>query len=493
VSKPSPQLALVVLVTIAVGLGMAFGVCTQDDAFISFRYAENFAQGNGLVYNVGERVEGFTNLSWTVLFGLIMMVGGEPVMASVLLGWLSIAALVVVTWRFAGALLSPWAAVVAAAFVAFDTQMILEGVEGLETVTYAVLVTMGIWTGWRDGGGAKSAGWFAVATLTRPEAPMIWGATQLALWARDGEFTDRVKNGLKSIWPLALTLVLLTVWRLSYYGEWLPNTFYAKTGGAAVSRGLSYLMAHVLTHHVLWLGVVAAVFVVARRVRALTIIVAAVCAYIVWVGGDFKPTGRFVIPVLPVLAVLAAAFLEFVWARPAIRRGLIPVAVVVFAWTRWGQYALAETWAQERHANLQARQLVGDWLAQNTPQDTVIAVHSAGVVPYYAGRKTIDMWGLTNKEVARTEVVGMGTGMAGHERSAPEYVFSLKPHIYLPEDKLFTLRPWRLDPEAGVSKDFAEHYRVVNVPIEGGWLNMWIRKDGPLQRLRLADGAMEPS
>ena len=63
---------------------------------------------------------------------------------------------------------------------------------------------------------------------------------------------------------------------------------------------------------------------------------------------------------------------------------------------------------------------MGDWLAQNTPKDTVIAVHSAGVVPYYAGRKTIDMWGLTNKEVARTEVVGMGTGMAGHERSAPE-------------------------------------------------------------------------
>ena len=99
-TKPSPELALLVLVTVAVGLGMSFGVCTQDDAFISFRYAENLAQGHGLVYNVGERVEGFTNLSWTVLFGLIMMIGVEPVMASVFLGWLSIAALVVVTWRF---------------------------------------------------------------------------------------------------------------------------------------------------------------------------------------------------------------------------------------------------------------------------------------------------------------------------------------------------------------------------------------------------------
>ena len=87
-TKPSPERALIVLVTVAVGLGMAFGVCTQDDAFISFRYAENLAEGHGLVYNVGERVEGFTNLSWTLLFGLIMMLGGEPVLASVFLGWL---------------------------------------------------------------------------------------------------------------------------------------------------------------------------------------------------------------------------------------------------------------------------------------------------------------------------------------------------------------------------------------------------------------------
>lgn len=490
-TKPTPELVVVLLVTVAVGLGMAFGVCTQDDAFISFRYAENLAQGNGLVYNVGERVEGFTNLSWTLLFGLIMMLGGEPVMASLILGWLSIAALVTVTWRLASTMLTPWAAVVAATFVAVDTQMILEGVEGLETVTYATLVTMGVLTGWRDGGGTKSAAWFSVATLTRPEAPLLWAATQLALWARDGDLLARMKNGLRSLWPLGLTLVLLTAWRLSYYGEWLPNTFYAKTGGAAFSRGVSYLMAHGLTHPVLWLGVVGAIAGAARRVRSLAVVVAVVCAYIVWVGGDFKPTGRFVIPVLPLLAVLAAAFLERVWTTSGVRHWVTPAVLLVFAWARWEQLDQANVWAQERHANLQARQLVGDWLALNTPQHTVIAVHSAGVVPYYAGRQTIDMWGLTNKEVARTEVDGMGTGMAGHERSAPEYVFSLKPHVYLPEDKLFTLRPWRLHPETGVSRDFEEHYRVVNVPIEGRWLNMWVRKDGPLHQLRLAEGAME--
>src|SRR5215475_11087437 len=39
----------------------------SDDGFISFRYAANLVRGDGLVYNAGERVEGYTNLLWTLL------------------------------------------------------------------------------------------------------------------------------------------------------------------------------------------------------------------------------------------------------------------------------------------------------------------------------------------------------------------------------------------------------------------------------------------
>src|SRR5438105_2557104 len=46
---------------------LRFPVDIIDDAYISFRYAWNFAHGQGLVFNPGEHVEGFTNLSWTLL------------------------------------------------------------------------------------------------------------------------------------------------------------------------------------------------------------------------------------------------------------------------------------------------------------------------------------------------------------------------------------------------------------------------------------------
>jgi hypothetical protein len=48
-----------------------------DDAFISFRYAENLVEGRGLVFNPGERVEGFSNPLWTLLLTLPVLLGAD--------------------------------------------------------------------------------------------------------------------------------------------------------------------------------------------------------------------------------------------------------------------------------------------------------------------------------------------------------------------------------------------------------------------------------
>ena len=55
---------------------------TVDDAYISFRYARNFARGWGLVYNAGERIEGYTNFLWTVLIGIAIRLGLEPIVTA---------------------------------------------------------------------------------------------------------------------------------------------------------------------------------------------------------------------------------------------------------------------------------------------------------------------------------------------------------------------------------------------------------------------------
>ena len=57
-----------------------------DDAFISFRYAQHLAEGQGLVWNPGERVEGYTNFLWVVSIAIGMLLHIDPIALSLFLG-----------------------------------------------------------------------------------------------------------------------------------------------------------------------------------------------------------------------------------------------------------------------------------------------------------------------------------------------------------------------------------------------------------------------
>ena len=70
------------------------GPAWMDAAFVPFRYARNFADGHGLVFNRGERVEGFLDPLWTMLWALATTVGVDPVSATAVVGPALVAALV---------------------------------------------------------------------------------------------------------------------------------------------------------------------------------------------------------------------------------------------------------------------------------------------------------------------------------------------------------------------------------------------------------------
>lgn len=58
---------LLIIITIFVAQALSLNF-TQDDAFISYRYAKNFIQGKGLVFDSGEKVEGHTNFLWKLSY-----------------------------------------------------------------------------------------------------------------------------------------------------------------------------------------------------------------------------------------------------------------------------------------------------------------------------------------------------------------------------------------------------------------------------------------
>ncbi|MCY3901568.1 MAG: hypothetical protein OXF76_00280 [Caldilineaceae bacterium] len=86
-----PPLALLSLLPWLVLLAWHSSVAwfLTDDAFISFRYTRNLLEGHGLVFNPGERVEGYTNFLWILELAAIWgLFGIRPEHAA---PWLSVA------------------------------------------------------------------------------------------------------------------------------------------------------------------------------------------------------------------------------------------------------------------------------------------------------------------------------------------------------------------------------------------------------------------
>ncbi len=460
----------------------------QDDAFISFRYAANLLAGQGLVYNPGEWVEGFTNLSWTLLSAGVMALGIEPVSGMAAMGTLALVGLVLAAAHVGGRSAGLLGAAVAGTLVATDLQAGLEAVEGLETTFYALLIAGGLLLAVREAA-APTPPWrvhlastalFSVAALTRPEAPLHIALVHAGLLLSAPDRRRQLASSAAAAVPFLLVLGALVAWRLHVYGYPFPNTFYAKTGGLPVLRGARYVAAHAISHPALW-GLVLARCLVGRSSRwtmpAAALLVGQI-VYVVAVGGDFKPTGRFLIVALVPLALLASeAAAGLSRTRMPIVRWLtlagFPAALVVGTLR---MHQEVRGWAGYRHEDFMARRVVGEYLGRAFPPDTLIAIHSAGCIPYYSGLPTIDMWGLTDAHIARAPAPELGTGMAGHERGDPAYVFGRNPALYLPEDHLLTLQPHELEPGPGFPEDFETRYRAVTIPVEGRALNLWVRK-----------------
>ena len=221
-----------------------------DDVFISFRYVDQLLRGNGLVFNPGERVEGYTHFLWV----MVLAVGGRLGLELVELGrYLPIAAYAAVLVILArrswlrrdlalGLPLAAWC-------VALHRDMQIFASSGLETAPFTLLVLVGLLTVTSSTPRIALAGVvYALATLMRPEGALYTGcAGAYVLWR---ERSWRPAWRFSAAW-LAMMLPFLA-FRLVYYGQLLPNTYYAKSAGRAYwSQGWIYARLYFETYAVL--------------------------------------------------------------------------------------------------------------------------------------------------------------------------------------------------------------------------------------------------
>jgi arabinofuranosyltransferase len=451
----------------------ALGFDAIDDAYISFRYAANLVGGNGLVFNVGQHVQGYTNFLWTLLMAPAIAVHLPPGGASLLLGGLSGWVALLMTARLTFPRQRGIGAA-AAVLLAADGSFALWSVSGMETSFFTMLIVAGAVRYWREmeqpGRWPWSGLLFALATLARPEGGMVFALTVLhaiacCLLTNRRPFRGQ-DAGRLLLYALPVAAYLLFCWR--YYGSIVPNTYTDKVDLgvlAQVVRGWGALAAFAGIHGG-WPVVVPLALGCwalwhqgeALRTSYCLLIALPYLAYIVVVGGDWS-VGRFFVPILAFLYLLAAAGLAVVvqgvlhlYARvraPAAHRAalggarryptggaspwlLVPVALALavplfVASSAHGERTLFVDRFHVKQVG-EARTAMGRWLRTNAAPNASIAVDAAGQMPYYGGHTVIDLYGLNTPAIARLPVNDIGTAVAGHEKFGLDYAIRvLKP------------------------------------------------------------------
>lgn len=202
-----------------------------DDAFITYRYAYHLAVGDGLVFNPGERVEGSTSLLWTVLLAL-PIAQGWPVERWVVGSGLVFALLAALTtWRIGRQLgLPSLAAFVAPAILGCLPGYWLVATNGMEggltTLLVAVLL---LYTATRRPALAGLCG--GLLFLARPDSVIALPVCALYMLVQPGGAWRRIapRRMVVFLIPWLAFVGATTLWRLGYYGAWLPNTVTAKS------------------------------------------------------------------------------------------------------------------------------------------------------------------------------------------------------------------------------------------------------------------------
>ncbi len=465
--------ALLVVMAALYSLVVLQNAWLHEDAFITFRTIDNFLNGYGLTWNVGERVQTFTHPLWLFVMVLAQAVSGEVYYSSIFVGWFcSLAAVLVLVLRIAPTL---WAACSGIVLLCLSKAFIDYSTSGLENPLSHLLLALFVVIFLRDEKSLRSLFLLsflaALAICNRMDTALIYApALAFYVWHL---------RGVRAFYALAcgfLPFVLWELFSLVYYGFLFPNTAYAKlnTGidsGALALQGMYYVFnsfkVDPLTLGAIVAGVAWPLYRRQWQQVSLGLGVVLYLLYIVKIGGGYM-TGRFLaLPFLGSVCLLVHNIRPNpakVWLLYNIR--LTPAKIWLLAlcavllvglsapsppplsWIDFGEGEIAieadhgiyderanyfpatglfralsadkdHPYPQHEWVEL-GRQLQG---AAEPEELVVTTYYNLGILPYYAGSKFhhIDILGVTDPLLARLPAYENEQWSPGHfERLLPE-------------------------------------------------------------------------
>ncbi|MFD8500022.1 hypothetical protein [Amycolatopsis sp. NPDC059657] len=472
-----------------------------DDAFTTFRYARNIAEGYGPVFNPGDHVEGYPAFLWLVLVSMPkVLFGWDIVVTAVVLGIIAALASVLLAYFVVSRIVgdarqanddSPKAlGVLAAVLTAAAGGLAAYGGSGLETSLYVFILMAVVYA--LAAHRPVIAGVLAtLATMTRPEGVLV--VFVAGLWLLYSAVRKRTSWWAPAGYVLGALVFAVprAAWRETFYGHLLPNVVAAKLGGPLgwrLETGFRYLSGFSLAHlGFLLLGVATLGMLLRNRAAGpheargrslvwlvLALVVAQLVVVLLTSGADTSPAWRLFVPIPPMLAIAAcAAFGVVTPARPV--RG-VPIVALVLAGAAVVASALSPHMLTAMHdwrTQTAEREQLGDWLGDRLAPGTVIAVYSSGAVAYHAGTSilVIDVLGVTDDHIARH---GTRTEASRYLPTDFEYVLNRRPALALATAEAYTdSQHCVMDPSYAPQYGVATFKRLDT----GKWVTLYLRGD----------------
>ena len=412
---------------------------TQDDAYISYRYVANYLNGHGLVYNIGERIEGITNFAWTMFEVFLGTLGLNFIWLSKFVGFLMGCGTVVLTYFLARLVFAKEDHLFTAAatfLVGMNQSLAHWSPAGLETAAFAFLASLALYF-------YLKRNWLLIFTLilavgVRPEGAVLTAILILIELIQDRRFPKFTFICAAVAFVMSLPFV---GFKIAYYGSILPNPFYAKTSFdlSQLSNGVEYVWRFMGHYGFYGLGLLVPLLVfdkLNKTARAIWLYYVMYVAYILFIGGDVLKVHRFFLPLFGANAILV---LLSIWypvrhMKPARRTLVLAVAViplVILSWT------LPRAWVEKYNVGERAfvakMKYKAERLLESDSTNFSVAVSTIGIFGYeLLGHDIIDMVGLTDSTIAKYSedpIPGMSTTWKEQKHNtrylltrAPDYI-----------------------------------------------------------------------
>jgi hypothetical protein len=381
-----------------------------DDAFIAYRYAWHWVSGQGFAWNPhGEQVEGFSSPAWLALCAAVAVVAGKGSIAlgSLLAGLLCHASLAWLLPRVSLGSSRTWSTQCVMFAWCVLPSAVFYAVTGLETLAFSLCVVV-FSAGFA---GALSPRATLVAALlapwVRPEAPFLCvsAAAQWLVLYKHAR-APQTRTALTCLAALLASLIGLLLLRFSIFGEWLPNTYYAKP--ARLSEGVSYLLTNLARPwFAAWvICATLAAWVGGARERSYLAAAGAWLVAAMIEGGDWMPQARMLLPALALgsLTQLGIASHErgAIAQANAVQRfagrctGPALIATIMLCgWASWQQGSRSQ---RSLTSIRREARVVADWVRSTGAHS--IAALDIGEIGFVSELEIFDIVGLTDRRIA---------------------------------------------------------------------------------------------